>query len=169
QEVMRLILEAYCEPQFSKASHGFRPNRGCHTALTAIERPWTGTKWFIEGDITDCFGSIDHEILLLLRTMPSREPDDPDYRRLKYVRYADDFLPGFTGHKAESQEIKDKLHHFLRDNLKLELSMEKTKITHAQTEVARFLGYEIKTRHNDDRIGKADDGDRSHRRTVNGK
>src|SRR5947209_15438987 len=111
QEVMRLILEAYYEPQFSKASHGFRPNRGCHTARTARERPWTGTKWFIEGDITDCFGSMDHEILLLLRTMPSREPDDPDYRRLKYVRYADDFLLGFTGHKAESQEIKDKLHH----------------------------------------------------------
>jgi retron-type reverse transcriptase len=44
QEVIRLILEAYYEPQFSVHSHGFRSNRGCHTALTAIERPWTGTK-----------------------------------------------------------------------------------------------------------------------------
>src|ERR687885_2685529 len=45
QEVIRLILEAYYEPQFSDHSHGFRPDRGCHTALAAIEKPWTGTKW----------------------------------------------------------------------------------------------------------------------------
>lgn len=43
QEVIRLILEAYYEPQFSPSSHGFRPNRGCHTALTEIHQNWTGT------------------------------------------------------------------------------------------------------------------------------
>ena len=55
QEVIRSLLEAYYEPQFSVHSHGFRPNRGCHTALIEIQRNWVGTKWFIEGDIKGCF------------------------------------------------------------------------------------------------------------------
>ena len=63
-EVVRLLLEAYCEPRFSDNSHGFRRERGCHTALRKIDDTWTGTTWFIEGDISDCFGSLDHEILL---------------------------------------------------------------------------------------------------------
>ena len=64
QEVMRLLLEAYYEPQFSDRPHGFRPNRGCHTALSEINRTWTGTTWFIEGDISGCFDNIDHSVLL---------------------------------------------------------------------------------------------------------
>jgi len=64
QEVMRSILEAYYEPQFSPNSHGFRPRRGCHTALKDIFHAWTGTRWFIEGDIKGCFDNIDHTILL---------------------------------------------------------------------------------------------------------
>jgi retron-type reverse transcriptase len=63
-EVVRLLLEAYYEPTFSARSHGFRPRRGCHTALDEIASTWTGTKWFIEGDIADCFGSLDHEVML---------------------------------------------------------------------------------------------------------
>src|SRR6266705_4840325 len=63
-EVVRLLLEAFYEPQFSDSSHGFRKSRGCHTALREIGNTWTGTTWFIEGDIADCFGSLDHEILL---------------------------------------------------------------------------------------------------------
>ena len=63
-EVVRLILEAVYEPAFSPRSHGFRKGRGCHTALRDIRESWTGTTWFIEGDISDCFGSIDHEILM---------------------------------------------------------------------------------------------------------
>src|SRR6266480_4226273 len=63
-EVVRLLLEAYYEAQFSDNSHGFRRERGCHTALRKINDTWTGTTWFIEGDISDCFGSLDHEILL---------------------------------------------------------------------------------------------------------
>ena len=63
-EVVRLLLEAYYEPQFSGRSHGFRPGRGCHTALGEVARTWTGTTWFIEGDVADCFGSLDHEIMI---------------------------------------------------------------------------------------------------------
>jgi len=254
-EVIRLLLEAYYEPQFSGRSHGFRPNRGCHTALTEIVNTWKGTTWFIEGDISDCFGSIDQEVmtgilaekihdnrfLRLLRNMfragyledwkwhptlsgvpqggvvspvlsniylhrldefaekvlipeytrgalraaspeynkvhkamtaarqrgdraavrrlrqqqrrlPSRDPRDPRYRRLRYCRYADDTLLGFTGPKAEAEEIKARLAAFLRDDLKLELSREKTLITHGRTNPARFLGYEITVQHNDRQI-----------------
>jgi hypothetical protein len=63
QEVIRLLLEAYYEPQFSDRSHGFRPGRGCHTALLEIYHQWHGTVWFVEGDIADCFGSLDHSIM----------------------------------------------------------------------------------------------------------
>src|SRR5262245_28383673 len=64
QEVIRLILESFYEPQFSDASHGFRPERGCHTALTTVQRTWKGTRWFVEGDIKGCFDNIDHTVLL---------------------------------------------------------------------------------------------------------
>jgi group II intron reverse transcriptase/maturase len=247
QEVMRSILEAYFEPQFSLNSHGFRPNRGCHSALKDIEIAWTGTKWFIEGDIKGCFDNIDHTTLMstlrdkihderflklvenllkagylerweyhrtlsgtpqggiispllaniymdrldgfvektlvpeytkgeirkrtreyqrcscrirrlrksgtdpervkaLLKerkTIPSNDQMDPDYRRLRYIRYADDFLLGFQGPRDEAEVIKRRIGDFLRDNLKLEMSAEKTKITHAATEKACFLGYEV--------------------------
>jgi group II intron reverse transcriptase/maturase len=63
-EVVRLILEAIYEPSFSSRSHGFRKGRGCHTALRQVRDTWTGTVWFIEGDISDCYGSVDHEILM---------------------------------------------------------------------------------------------------------
>jgi retron-type reverse transcriptase len=53
-EVLRSILDAYYEPQFSEHSHGFRPGRGCHTALKEIQRNCQGTAWFIEGDISAC-------------------------------------------------------------------------------------------------------------------
>ena len=246
QEVMRLLLEAYYEPQFSDRSHGFRPNRGCDTAFTEITRTWTGTTWFIEGDIAGCFDNIDQKVLLEilgeniqdnrflrlvsnllragyledwklnatysgtpqgsvvspilanvyldrldrfaeevllpnynrgtkrrrnpeytrtfgqidrlrktgrgnevvplrqhLRTLPYGNTHDPDYRRLRYIRYADDFLLGFAGPKNEADEIKARLRRFLRDNLKLELSDAKTLVTHGRTEAARFLGYEV--------------------------
>jgi len=254
QEVIRSLLEAYYEPQFSECSHGFRPERGCHTALSTIKRTWLGTKWFIEGDIRGCFDNIDHTILrsilresihdnrflrlvenllqagyceewkyyptlsgtpqggivspilaniymdrldkfveqtlipeytrgekraenqdysklqklawyfknsgqpdrahklkLQYQQMPSKDVHDPEYRRLSYLRYADDFLLGFAGPIAEAEEIKAKLRTFLRDTLKLELSEEKTLITHAQTQAAKFLGYEIVAQHEDTR------------------
>ncbi len=263
-EVMRLLLEAYYEPQFSGRSYGFRPGRGCHDALTHVAESWTGTTWFIEGDISDCFGSLDHGILLgilgekihdnrflrllrnmlqagyledwewnatlsgcpqggvaspvlsniyldrldkfvetvlipeytrgagrapnpayakvknanrrawhrgdhaavrelrqQLRSLPSGDPRDPGFRRLRYARYADDHLLGFTGPKAEAQEIKSRLARFLHDDLKLELNRDKTLITHARSGAARFLGYEITVQHADHKITKG-------QRAVNG-
>lgn len=264
-EVVRLLLEAYYEPTFFDRSHGFRPGRGCHTALREVAHTWTGTTWFIEGDIADCFGSLDHQIMLstlaakihdnrflrLLRNMlqagyledwvwnatlsgapqggcaspvlsniylhrldnfvetvlipeytrgdrrarnpaylkeanalararragdraearkvrdrmrrlPSVDPQDPDFRRLRYVRYCDDHLLGFTGPKAEAEEIKQRLAEFLREDLKLELSQDKTLITHARSDRASFLSYEISVQH-DDRQRTA-----SGQRAVNG-
>ena len=79
-------------------------------------------------------------------------PDRSGFRRLRYVRYCDDHLLGFTGPKAEAEEIKIRLAGFLRDELKLELSQEKTLITHARTGAARFLGYEIIAQHADHKV-----------------
>jgi len=85
----------------------------------------------------------------LRQVIPSVDVHDPDYRRLRYIRYADDHLLGFAGTKAEAEEIKAELATFLRDELKLTLSTEKTVITHARTHKARFLGYDVWT-HQDD-------------------
>lgn len=81
--------------------------------------------------------------------MPSKDVRDPGYKRLSYVRYADDFLLGFIGSKDEAKEIKEKIQTFLAQNLKLELSQEKTLITNAKTEAANFLGYEIMVQYSD--------------------
>jgi len=265
QDIVRSILEAYYEPQFSDHSHGFRPKRGCQSALTKIHNTWNGTKWFIEGDIKGCFDNIDHHILMNilrenihdnrflrliegalkagycedwiyhpslsgspqggivspilsniyldkldkfvektlipeytksdkretnpayghvanqlqtarrqgnlervkalqkeLRKHPSKTQDDPGYRRLRYIRYADDFLFGFAGPFEESHQIKDKVASFLQTELKLPLSAEKTLITHAHTGRARFLGYEIGIMYS---ATKLDD---RFRRSVNG-
>src|SRR5947209_16330760 len=75
--------------------------------------------------------------------LPAYNIHDPHYRRLKYCRYADDFCLGFTGPKAEAEEIKQQLRTFLHEELKLELSETKTLITHARSEAAKFLGYEM--------------------------
>ncbi|MCO1661206.1 reverse transcriptase/maturase family protein, partial [Pseudonocardia humida] len=101
------------------------------------------------------------ELRKRLHGMPSMDPQDPGYRRLRYARYADDTLLGFTGPKAEAEEIKNRLAAFLRDDLKLELSQEKTLITHARTQAASFLGYEITVLHNDRKMTRG-------RRTANG-
>ena len=265
QEVIRMILEAYYEPQFSDRSHGFRPGRGCHTALSNVVHTWTGVRWFVEGDIKGCFDNIDHDVLLSvlgeklhdnrflrllkyllkagyvedwkygrtlsgtpqggivspvlaniyldrldkyvenvlipahtrgtdrrpnreytrlsdrmkyhrkvghhslavtlrkqMQQLPSRDPYDPDYRRLRYVRYADDFVLGFIGPKAEAKQVKESLETFLRDTLKLELSREKTLITHATSQAARFLGYELVNHQANDQL------DFTGRRRVNG-
>jgi group II intron reverse transcriptase/maturase len=75
QEVLRLLLEAYYEPQFSEASCGFRPGRGCHTALGKVLHQWPATVWFIEGDIAACFDRLNHQVLLgILRESFHDEP-----------------------------------------------------------------------------------------------
>lgn len=102
-----------------------------------------------------------------LRQLPSQDMTDPGYRRLRYARYADDHLIGFAGPKSEAEEIKQRLAQFLRDKLRLELSQEKTLITHARTGAARFLGYEITVKR-DDRWSERRKGPRRQRRSVNG-
>lgn len=64
QEVMRMILEAIFEPTFSENSHGFRPNRSCHTALRQVKTQFGGATFFIEGYISKCFDSFDHRLLI---------------------------------------------------------------------------------------------------------
>lgn len=97
-----------------------------------------------------------------LQQLPSRDPNDPDFRRLHYVRYADDWLLGFTGTRREAEDIKSKVGMFLNHRLKLELSERKTLITHGRTETARFLGYEIVVHNNDAKR------DRNGHRSING-
>jgi group II intron reverse transcriptase/maturase len=263
-EVVRMLLNAYYDVQFSDHSHGFRPGRGCHTALREITDTWQGVSWFVEGDIAQCFDKLDHQVMVetlglkihdgrflrlvgnmltagyledwrwnatlsgapqggvasptlsnvyldrldqfvetrlmpqynrgrlrktnpeykrvenallrarkrgdrrsvrelsrVRRTLPSQDPNDPGYRRLRYVRYADDVLLGFSGPKSEAMEIKRALGEFLRVELKLELSEEKTLVTHARTGKARFLGYDIVVQHGNDRVTRG-------RRSVNG-
>ena len=96
-----------------------------------------------------------------LRRLPSGDPQDPGYRRLRYSRYADDHILGFTGPKAEAEDIKDQLARFLREDLALELNPGKTLITHARTQAARYLGYEITIQHGDDKLTHG-------RRSING-
>jgi len=273
QEVIRGILEAYYEPQFSDNSHGFRPNRGCHTALSQIRQQFKGIAWYIEGDIAGCFDNIDHTILMEIlsrnihdnrllnlieqglkagvvedwkyhqtysgtpqggilspllaniylneldkfvetellpkwnrgelrkrnplirnyeyrirkakerqdldevhrlikerRQHPYMDTDDPDYRRLKYVRYADDFILGFAGSQAEAAEIKDTIGQFLKQHLNLTLSEEKTLITQARKDRALFLGYNISTLQSNTKLYNDAPSDkiRYKRRSING-
>ena len=74
QEVVRMILESIYEGSFSVKSHGFRPNKSCHTALIQIRKTFTGAKWFVEGDIKACFDSFDHAVLI--RILRKRVEDE---------------------------------------------------------------------------------------------
>ena len=254
QEVLRMILEAVYEPTFSNYSHGFRPNRSCHTALKSIKREFAGTTWFVEGDIKGCFDNIDHHVLVdiisskikdarlikliwkflkagymedwtyhktysgcpqggivspLLSNIYLNEldkfavkiateyfkPKDKvysteygkvvskrDYAKrlsktahgqrkaellteikalttqlhkvpfssktdkvMKYIRYADDFIIGIKGDKSDCERIKLQFSEFISQALKMELSDEKTLITHSN-QYARFLGYDVRVR-----------------------
>ena len=257
QEVIRMILESIYEDDFEDCSCGFRPGRSCHTALTQIQRCYTGSRWFIEGDIQGFFDNIDHQVLIgimekrihddrflrLIRKflnagymeakqlhatysgtaqggiispilaniylnemdkkvmsmaerfhqgkcrkalpaakaiqfqiakrqkkmanadsetrkrlrkeiialeqqrlhLPASDPMQSDYRRLHYVRYADDWLIGVIGSKADCVQIKQEIGQYLKDELHLTLSDEKTLITNAQSN-AHFLGYDIHVR-----------------------
>src|SRR5260370_1145713 len=154
-EVVRLLLEAYYEPQFSGRSHGFRPGRRRQTRdYKPGRQAWAG------GRGPGARGEV-RSVGRRRRQIPSQDPADPGYRRLRYVRYADDWLLGFAGPRHEAEEIKARIAAFLRDELKLELSPSKTLITHATSQAARFLGYEIRAQHSDTKITR-------NRRAVNG-
>nr|AYE93208.1 hypothetical protein C0995_000009 [Termitomyces sp.] len=239
QEVIRTIIEPIYELNFHDQSHGFRPNRGCHTALKWLNTNMKDSIWFIEGDIKSYFPSIDHKILMkilerkiqdptilrLIRTglrakvfqkdrnsyipevgtpqggilspllsniylneldqhmdtlckqyqgdvlpsnrkknpvankllrsglkstyyklrIPSRIPNEIGYRNCKYIRYADDFVIGVLGTRSVAVEIRDKVKDYLKTELNVELSLEKTKITHI-TEGIDFLGHTFSRR-----------------------
>ncbi len=98
-----------------------------------------------------------------MQQYPSVDPNAEEYRRLRYVRYADDFLLGYAGTMAEATAIKEKIAAFLRTQLNLTLSADKTLITHASTGRARFLGYEIGTMYCQTKF------DKLRKRAVNGK
>lgn len=234
QEVIRSIIEPVFELNFSENSHGFRPNRSCHTALKQINTRMKDSIWYIEGDIKSYFDTIDHDILLALiekritdplilnliksglkakvftqdkktyvpevgtpqggilspllsniylheldlfmdklstkyqesvspanrkknplarallnggkksqyykLRIPSRIPNEKGYRNCKYIRYADDFLVGVLGPRSLAIKIRQQIDKFLREELKINLSLEKTKITHISNKIP-FLGY----------------------------
>ena len=81
QEAVRMILESIYEPVFSPRSHGFRPNKSCHTAFEEMKKTFRGVPWVIEGDIAACFDSIDHKVLL---SILGEKIDD--YRFLHVIR-----------------------------------------------------------------------------------
>lgn len=256
QEVIRRFLEAIYEPIFSDFSHGFRPNRSCHTALKQSLPYFKGARWFIEGDIKGCFDNIHHDKLIeilqrkikdskfinIIRSFlragyiedfrynqtysgtpqggilspilaniymneldnkimeikqkfdkPATRCINPEYDKIRgkrywlqvklknateeekpaliskineyskellkipyksqtdkniaFVRYADDFLIALRGNNEDCIKIKEQLTQFLKDELKLTLSDEKTLITHSSERV-RFLGYDISVRRN---------------------
>jgi RNA-directed DNA polymerase len=260
QEVVRSILERLYEPIFSDASHGFRPNRSTHTALSDIQHKWTGAKWFVNVDITGFYDNIDHQVLLNLlsdqiddrrfinliylmlkagymedwkfqatysgtpqggiaspilaniclheldkfmeeeiakfnkgkrraakveyhrltnliyslrkkidlakergnpslanemiseikrldherKGMSSVNPWDPNYRRLLYCRYADDFAIGVIGTQEEAKGVMENVADYLKSSLRLDISPEKSGITHAKVGM-KYLGYTVQT------------------------
>jgi len=267
QEVVREILEAIYEPIFYESSHGFRPNKSCHTALYHTKIVGRGTTWVIEGDITRCFETINHDILIELlskkiqdgrllelirrflkagymefkqvynslsgtpqgniispilaniylhefdkymedlakehskgthkrlnpvyaklyvqrnkakrhnnvqeakhllkqmRSMPSTDLMDETFTRVRYIRYADDFLISIIGSKALALDIKSKITVFLGQRLGLELNQEKTFITNLAREKVRFLGYDITKAQCNTKLSKYKDGHKQ--RVVN--
>lgn len=99
QEVVRMILEAIYEPTFCEYSHGFRPNRSCHTALSEITTLFTGAKWIIEGDIQACFDSFDHHIAIeLLR----KRIEDETFLSLMWKFLRAGYMEQWTFHSTYS-------------------------------------------------------------------
>jgi retron-type reverse transcriptase len=231
EEAMRQLLEMIYEPRFLECSHGWRSNKGCHTALNDIRMLFGSVNWFIKGNINQEFESLNHTMLveLLMKDIKDqpfidliykylkigykhkekslqtthgglsqgkilspilaniymhqfdkwiinslikefdkgiRKKANPEYtkavrcgpikgklirptlthdtnfKRLRYVRYADSFLIGIMGSKEDCVAVEDKIKHFL-NSLQLNLSLKETKIVHATRDSAEFLGYQI--------------------------
>ena len=244
QKAILQVLEPIYENIFLDCSHGFRPNKGCHTALRSLKQKFSNSIWIIEGDISKCYDSIDHNTLLMIlrrrikcdktialikkslknsfmengqlvwpekgtfqgsslspllcniylhemdlyvenlkktfdigkhrklssdynlirnilrrknlsfsekktlrliqRNTRSKDPFDVDFRRLSYVRYADDFLIGIIGPKIDSIKIREDLSKFLLEKLSLNLNLSKTSVSHFNKDDIFFLGTRIK-------------------------
>jgi group II intron reverse transcriptase/maturase len=99
QEVVRLLLERIYEPIFSRDSHGFRPERSCHTALDDIRKWWTGVKWLINIDVKGYFDNIDHRILIDLL---ERKIDDQRFISLIKAMLKAGFLEDWVFHRTYS-------------------------------------------------------------------
>ena len=99
QEVVRMLLEAIYEPTFSTYSHGFRPKRSCHTALSEIKTTFSGVQWVIEGDIKACFDSFDHHVLIgILR----RRIKDGHFIALMWKMLKAGYMEQWTYHRTYS-------------------------------------------------------------------
>jgi RNA-directed DNA polymerase len=252
QSVIKILLEQIYEPIFYDFSHGFRPNKSCHTALKQVQKTWTGTKWLIEYDIKGFFDNMNHDTMIELlekkiddkrfiklvksflkagyledwkyrrtysgtpqggiispilsniylheldvfmdklisdfniglkrpkhpeyrrvsnrieliriklrkagfnpelsnelrtllskqRTLPSITENTDEYKRLRYCRYADDFICGVAGSYKDARAIKQSIEGYLKDELHLQTSSEKSGIVRLKTG-AEFLGYFI--------------------------
>lgn len=105
------------------------------------------------------------ELKKQMMELPYKDPMDDSYRRIQYVRYADDFLLGVIGSKNDCIEIKQDITNFLETELKIELSQEKTLITHS-SKSARFLGYDVRISHDADTTKKTASGHKQRTRTM---
>jgi len=99
QEAVRIILESIYEPVFEDVSHGFRPQRSCHTALKTIKREFGGARWFVEGDIKGCFDNIDHVTLIGLINLKIK---DMKMSQLIYKFLKAGYLENWQYHKTYS-------------------------------------------------------------------
>lgn len=99
QEVIKMILEAIYEGHFEDTSHGFRPNKSCHTALDKIQKTFTGVKWFIEGDIRSFFDNINHDTLINI--MKERIEDERFFRLIRKFLNAG-YMEDWTFHNTFS-------------------------------------------------------------------
>ena len=253
QEAIRLVLELVYEPTFSDYSHGFRPNRGPHTALKEIKLTWKSFSWWAEFDIKKCFDTVNRHVLIKIlsdkiadtrffnlihqmfnmeilnlhlggqdgpeglpqgsvlspllmnvyldkldrfvenlkkdmdcgvsqrtnpaytaaiyitrkekrslskeqirrlraqrvnkarkKGIPYKDPKDPNFVRVCYVRFADDFLFGICGPKILALRVRDKIVAFLFQSLHLKISEDKSITSHTMTKSANFLGMRLK-------------------------
>ena len=106
------------------------------------------------------------ELLQKMRKLPSKDQLDKNFARVKYVRYADDFIICIDGSKSLAEQVKHDITQFLRENLKLELNADKTLVTNLKDNRVRFLGYEISKSHDNTVIKKNTNGVK--KRSVNG-
>jgi len=246
QMAMLMVLKAIFEPLFINTSHGFRPGKGSHTALKRAKNTFSNLNWVIEGEVFNCYDTINHQILLniikkrincektltllkkflvnpykdnghliypkigtfqgnslslllcdiflheldnfmenykksfdkkfmsqtppsyhhfqyllyynkiffsyidkrklsiKLRSLATKDFKDPNFKRLQYIRYANNFLVGIIGKHLEAISIQQEIKNFLLNSLSLNLNLDKTYVTNFNRKRLNFLGTFIK-------------------------